>query len=189
MELVDDTGDLRVFIAPSVRVGPGFLSVVSWSLPAFHILISLLFIFYKFHYSQHSLHIYIQLRICIYISAEKQTQDTNRNTEFCQNMAVKIRVLKAVVGLIALCLAGYIVGPPLYWHLLEGLAAVSRSSSASTCPACICDCDSQPHLTIPQGMNTHTAYIHSYMHLDLLWSLMVKWYFTYLTIWEYVISR
>ncbi|CAA3029522.1 uncharacterized protein LOC111402083 [Olea europaea subsp. europaea] len=68
-------------------------------------------------------------------------------------MAVKIRVLKAVVGLIALCLAGYIVGPPLYWHLLEGLAAVSRSSSASTCPACICDCDSQPHLTIPQGLS------------------------------------
>ncbi|CAA2969052.1 uncharacterized protein LOC111372297 [Olea europaea subsp. europaea] len=68
-------------------------------------------------------------------------------------MAVKSRVLKAVVGLMALCLAGYIVGPPLYWHLLEGIASVSRSSSASSCPSCICECDSLPLLTIPKDLS------------------------------------
>ncbi|KAF5950092.1 hypothetical protein HYC85_012085 [Camellia sinensis] len=60
-------------------------------------------------------------------------------------------VLKAGLVVMALCLAGYIVGPPLYWHFMEGLAAVSRSSSASSCPPCLCDCPSQPVLTIPQG--------------------------------------
>ncbi|XAR55356.1 hypothetical protein NMG60_11035407 [Bertholletia excelsa] len=62
------------------------------------------------------------------------------------------RLLKAVVALMALCLAGYILGPPLYWHFMEGLAAVSRSSSYSSCPPCNCDCSSQPLLTIPQGL-------------------------------------
>ncbi|KAL7218908.1 hypothetical protein ACSBR2_012053 [Camellia fascicularis] len=61
-------------------------------------------------------------------------------------------VLKAGLVVMALCLAGYIVGPPLYWHSMEGLAAVSRSSSASSCPPCLCDCSSQPVLTIPQGL-------------------------------------
>lgn len=66
-------------------------------------------------------------------------------------------VLKVALGLLALCLAGYIVGPPLYWHLMEGLAAVSRSSSSSpayySCPPCLCDCSSEPLLSIPQGMD------------------------------------
>ncbi|CAK9148832.1 unnamed protein product [Ilex paraguariensis] len=67
-------------------------------------------------------------------------------------------VLKAGLGLMALCLAGYIVGPPLYWHIVEGLAAVSRSSSSVSCPPCNCDCSSQPLLTIPQGLrNTSLA--------------------------------
>uniref|UniRef100_A0A5B7BZZ0 Plant/T7A14-6 protein n=2 Tax=Davidia involucrata TaxID=16924 RepID=A0A5B7BZZ0_DAVIN len=62
-------------------------------------------------------------------------------------------LLKAAVGLIALCLAGYILGPPLYWHFMEGLAALSRSSSSASCPPCLCDCSSQPLLTIPQGLS------------------------------------
>uniref|UniRef100_A0A2P2IHZ6 Uncharacterized protein n=1 Tax=Rhizophora mucronata TaxID=61149 RepID=A0A2P2IHZ6_RHIMU len=56
--------------------------------------------------------------------------------------------VKVALGLMGLCLAGYILGPPLYWHFKEGLAAVSHSSS---CPSCVCDCSSQPLLSIPPG--------------------------------------
>lgn len=66
-------------------------------------------------------------------------------------MAVRTGVLKGVLGLMALGLAAYIVGPPLYWHLIEGLAAAS--SSSISCPPCNCDCDSLPLLSIPQGLN------------------------------------
>ncbi|KAK8650863.1 hypothetical protein V6N13_140485 [Hibiscus sabdariffa] len=59
--------------------------------------------------------------------------------------------VKVGLGVLGLCLFGYIVGPPLYWHLMEGLVAVSRSSN--TCPPCLCDCSSQPLLTIPEGLS------------------------------------
>ncbi|XP_042519973.1 uncharacterized protein LOC122093660 isoform X2 [Macadamia integrifolia] len=63
-------------------------------------------------------------------------------------------VVKVTIAVMALCLAGYILGPPLYWHLSEGLAAFSRSS----CPPCVCDCASQPLLSIPEGLrNTSFA--------------------------------
>ncbi|KAK9285169.1 hypothetical protein L1049_024355 [Liquidambar formosana] len=55
----------------------------------------------------------------------------------------------------ALCLTGYILGPPLYWHFMEGLAAVSHSSSSSTCPPCVCDCSSQPLLSLPHDCAKH----------------------------------
>jgi hypothetical protein len=53
------------------------------------------------------------------------------------------------LGLMAVCIAGYILGPPLYWHLKEGFVAVARSSP--NCSPCLCDCSSQPLLSIPQG--------------------------------------
>ncbi|KAL3848994.1 hypothetical protein ACJIZ3_010876 [Penstemon smallii] len=68
-------------------------------------------------------------------------------------MAIKTGVLKAVLGLMAICLAAYIVGRPLYFHLMEGL--VSSASSVS-CPSCNCDCDALPLLSIPQGLNNAT---------------------------------
>ncbi|KAJ1400047.1 hypothetical protein SESBI_29883 [Sesbania bispinosa] len=52
------------------------------------------------------------------------------------------------LAVVALCIAGYIVGPPLYWHLIE---AVNHSSSA--CAPCLCDCSSQPIISIPQGLS------------------------------------
>ncbi|XP_022759055.1 uncharacterized protein LOC111305624 isoform X2 [Durio zibethinus] len=61
--------------------------------------------------------------------------------------------LKVGLGLLGLCLFGYIVGPPLYWHFMEGLAAVSHNSN--TCPPCLCDCSSQPLLTIPEDCTKH----------------------------------
>ncbi|XP_049413751.1 uncharacterized protein LOC125876582 [Solanum stenotomum] len=63
------------------------------------------------------------------------------------------RVLKSVLGLMAISLVAYILGPPLYWHLMEGLAAVSRSSSVTTCPPCNCDCNSEPFFFIPPGLS------------------------------------
>ncbi|KAJ9551885.1 hypothetical protein OSB04_015930 [Centaurea solstitialis] len=67
----------------------------------------------------------------------------------CNPAAVKVGIV-----FLGLSLVGYLLGPPLYWHLLEGLAAVRRSSSAVSCPACNCDCnsDSKPVLSIPQGL-------------------------------------
>ncbi|GAV69700.1 DUF1068 domain-containing protein [Cephalotus follicularis] len=63
-------------------------------------------------------------------------------------------VVKMGLSLLGLCMAGYIVGPPLYWHLMEGLAAVSHSSS--TCAPCVCDCSSQPLLlSIPKDCAKH----------------------------------
>lgn len=65
-------------------------------------------------------------------------------------------LVKVVFGLMALCLSGYILGPPLYWHFKEALAAAvshSSSASASSCPPCVCDCSSQPLLTIPEGLS------------------------------------
>jgi hypothetical protein len=61
-------------------------------------------------------------------------------------------VLKVGLVVVGLCIAGYILGPPLYWHFMEGLAAVSHSSSSSyACPPCQCDCSSQPLLSLPEG--------------------------------------
>ncbi|PHU12165.1 hypothetical protein BC332_19095 [Capsicum chinense] len=63
------------------------------------------------------------------------------------------KVLKTVLGLMGISLVAYILGPPLYWHLMEGLAAVSRSSSVATCPPCHCDCNSEPFFVIPPGLS------------------------------------
>ncbi|PSS05940.1 Microtubule-associated tumor suppressor 1 A like [Actinidia chinensis var. chinensis] len=72
-------------------------------------------------------------------------------------------VLKAALVVLGLFLAGYILGPPLYWHFMEGLAAVSRSSSSASCPPCVCDCSSQPLLNIPQGL-TNASFVDCAKH-------------------------
>ncbi|CAH1444783.1 unnamed protein product [Lactuca virosa] len=61
-------------------------------------------------------------------------------------------MMRIGIVFLGLSLVGYLVGPPLYWHILEGLAAVRRSSSAASCPPCNCDCDSRPTLSFPQGL-------------------------------------
>uniref|UniRef100_A0A6N2MEV8 DUF1068 domain-containing protein n=1 Tax=Salix viminalis TaxID=40686 RepID=A0A6N2MEV8_SALVM len=62
-------------------------------------------------------------------------------------------VVKVGLGLMAVCIAGYILGPPLYWHLKEGFVAIARSSP--NCAPCLCDCSSQPLLSIPQDCAKH----------------------------------
>lgn len=39
------------------------------------------------------------------------------------------------------------MGPPLYWHLIELL------NHSSSCAPCLCDCSSQPLISIPQGLS------------------------------------
>ncbi|XP_021745991.1 uncharacterized protein LOC110711857 [Chenopodium quinoa] len=70
------------------------------------------------------------------------------------------KVLKLTLGFIALSIAAYIVGPPLYWQFLEGSAPASLSSSSSSsssttpsCPPCTCNCDSPPLISIPDGLS------------------------------------
>ncbi|XP_073287350.1 uncharacterized protein [Primulina huaijiensis] len=99
-------------------------------------------------------------------------------------MAMRSGVLKAVVAIMALCLAAYIVGPLLYWRLVEGLAAFGRSSYSS-CPSCNCDCvDSLQLLSAPEGISEDTQknfvellseelklreaeYLKKYQHADM----------------------
>uniref|UniRef100_A0A7N0TVL0 Uncharacterized protein n=1 Tax=Kalanchoe fedtschenkoi TaxID=63787 RepID=A0A7N0TVL0_KALFE len=64
-------------------------------------------------------------------------------------------LVRLTLAVMAMCIAGYILGPPLYWHLKEGVAAVSRSSSL-VCPPCVCDCSSQPVLSIPEGLSNNS---------------------------------
>lgn len=58
---------------------------------------------------------------------------------------------KLGLGFMGLFIAAYILGPPLYWHFMEGLAAFSSSSSSSTCPPCFCDCSSQTDFAFTDG--------------------------------------
>lgn len=76
-------------------------------------------------------------------------------------MASHAAALKVGLALLGLSMVGYILGPPLYWHLTEALAAVSHSSavSASSCPLCDCDCSSQHLLTIPKGIRSCDFYL------------------------------
>ncbi|PWA35602.1 hypothetical protein CTI12_AA608030 [Artemisia annua] len=60
-------------------------------------------------------------------------------------------IVKMLITFIGISMVGYLIGPPLYWHLLE---ALHRSSVAAvSCPVCNCDCDSQPLLSIPQVLS------------------------------------
>lgn len=63
--------------------------------------------------------------------------------------------LKLTMVLLGMLLAIYILGPPLYWQLAEGVASVRH---AAACPSCICDCSAESLSTIPPGLgNTSFA--------------------------------
>ncbi|KAM7525251.1 hypothetical protein LguiA_015153 [Lonicera macranthoides] len=70
-----------------------------------------------------------------------------------QQKSCSPRMLKVVMGMMGLCLAGYIVGPPLYWHISDTLAtAVDHHSS--NCPPCLCNCSSDhSFFSLSQGLN------------------------------------
>ncbi|KAK8940300.1 hypothetical protein KSP40_PGU005694 [Platanthera guangdongensis] len=62
-------------------------------------------------------------------------------------------VVRLALAVMALGLAAYIVGPPLYWHLAE---ALGRASSYSSCTLCNCDCSSQPLLALSAELTNFT---------------------------------
>ncbi|KAG2331417.1 hypothetical protein Bca4012_018995 [Brassica carinata] len=55
------------------------------------------------------------------------------------------KTAKVVTGVMGLCILAYIAVPSLYWHLNETI----EDSLHSSCPPCVCDCSSQPLLSIP----------------------------------------
>ncbi|KAI4383247.1 hypothetical protein MLD38_009111 [Melastoma candidum] len=68
--------------------------------------------------------------------------------------AAAVAALKVGLATIVMCVGGYILGPPLYWHFKEAVAATVSSSTAasfssSACPACDCDCSALPSLVFP----------------------------------------
>ncbi|KAM1093630.1 hypothetical protein ACFX13_008858 [Malus domestica] len=69
-----------------------------------------------------------------------------------REMALSPLILKAVMVIAGMCIGKYIVGPPLYWHFMEGLVVVSHFSSSSSfaCPLYIGDCSSH-HVLHPHG--------------------------------------
>jgi len=82
------------------------------------------------------------------------------------------RALKVGMVLMGLCLAGYIVGRPLYYHLSEALTAARRhvsSSSYHRCTPCLCDCSSQPLLSLPDG-NFFYFFFYFYFYFILFFS-------------------
>ncbi|PPS09584.1 hypothetical protein GOBAR_AA11062 [Gossypium barbadense] len=83
--------------------------------------------------------------------------------------------LKVGLCLLGLCLFGYIVGPPLYWHFMEGLVAFSYTSN--TCPPCLCDFSSQPLLTIPEEVCEKKISFSLTFYLDL--NKLIKGYGRY----------
>ncbi|XP_020673131.1 uncharacterized protein LOC110092802 isoform X1 [Dendrobium catenatum] len=66
---------------------------------------------------------------------------------------VNPNAVRLVFAVMALGLGAYIVGPPLYWHLVE---ALGRASSYSSCSPCNCDCSSQPLLALPEELANFT---------------------------------
>ena len=57
--------------------------------------------------------------------------------------------LKLTMVFLGMSLEIYILGPPLYWNLAEGLESVRHGVA---CPSCICDCSAESLSTIPLGI-------------------------------------
>lgn len=81
-------------------------------------------------------------------------RDREMNLQYKQQGTCNPKILKFTTGLIGMCLAGYILGPPLFWHLSESVASIGHYS----CPPCHCHCNDQPLISLHQGTNTLNAY-------------------------------
>ncbi|XP_057962371.1 uncharacterized protein LOC131153942 [Malania oleifera] len=55
------------------------------------------------------------------------------------------RVLRLVLVWGCACLAGVILGAPLFWHLKE------HSAAQTSCPSCVCDCSPKATISMPLG--------------------------------------
>ncbi|KAI5673005.1 hypothetical protein M9H77_13369 [Catharanthus roseus] len=73
------------------------------------------------------------------------------NLQYKQQGTCNPKILKFTTGLIGMCLAGYILGPPLFWHLSESVASIGHYS----CPPCHCHCNDQPLISLHQDCMKH----------------------------------
>ena len=63
--------------------------------------------------------------------------------------------LRVIMMLLGMSLPVYILGPPLYWQLAEGLASVRH---AAACPPSICDCTVESLATISPALG-NTSFV------------------------------
>ncbi|KAK5785867.1 hypothetical protein PVK06_040488 [Gossypium arboreum] len=114
-------------------------------------------------------------KICTAEDQKKKDDEDLLDSEIEEMAVNQTAALKVGLCLLGLCLFGYIVGPPLYWHFMEGLVAFSYTSN--TCPPCLCDYSSQPLLTIPEEVCEKKISFSLTFYLDLnklikrLWSV------------------
>ena len=93
------------------------------------------------------------------------------------------RWLKIGMGLCGLCLVGYIVGPPLYYHLSESLSttAAAAVSTAPVCRPCFCDCSSQPLFSLHEGY-----FFYFLLFFFLITNFITNCLSSFYCIWDFV---
>ncbi|KAK4755083.1 hypothetical protein SAY87_008840 [Trapa incisa] len=65
------------------------------------------------------------------------------------------RAIKAGLWTVGLCMVGFVVGRPLYWHLTLRSSSFRHRRTLS-CPRCECDCSSEPLLSLVDGLSNHS---------------------------------
>lgn len=72
--------------------------------------------------------------------------------------------MKAGLWMAGLCMVGFIVGRPLYWHLAERSSSSPSASfhhrTSLSCPRCECDCSSEPLLSLVDGEIIYNNSLH-----------------------------
>eukprot|EP00250_Pteridium_aquilinum_P005434 c15525_g1_i2 orf=185-727(+) len=63
---------------------------------------------------------------------------------------------RVFVILLLFALTGYILGRPLYWHLVAGVTAL-QDASGRDCPPCTCNCPSEDPSLLPPGFGNHST--------------------------------
>lgn len=79
------------------------------------------------------------------------------NLQHKQQGTFSPQMLRLTTGLVGMCLAGYIAGPPIYWHLSESMTSVAHYP----CPPCHCDCNDESF--VPQQQQGTRALTHHIM--------------------------
>lgn len=81
------------------------------------------------------------------------------------------KVFRLVLFLMSVVLVGYIVSPPLVWHIIGNVGG------KASCPPCICDCSSSDiSLSLPLGMtfsSSRTSMVYDLLYTQSLMSSLV----------------
>ncbi|KAJ4842764.1 hypothetical protein Tsubulata_013387 [Turnera subulata] len=71
------------------------------------------------------------------------------NSSISRSSRRQQNALMIVMLIMGIFLVGYIIGPPLYWHLSD---FVRPDLHSSPCPSCFCDCSSSTLLAVFDGL-------------------------------------